>query len=178
LTVTLDAITGGSEGIRVCLDPGECSRLRSIGDAATFRSEQDGTTDWTVTIDVADPASIPNVDLTVTFPSNTPRITFLDEALFGGDPTSGITTLFTASQGGPLSFVADFGGNSATWRSNVKNVTQANVTEWSQNTGTFDSSLNLNPVGLQQGTTYLFEWYGQQSLDGSRISYTATIGWS
>jgi hypothetical protein len=178
LTVTLDAISGGSAGIRVCLDPGDCSRLRSIGDTATFRSNEDGSTDWRVTIDVADPQSIPNVDLTITFPSNTPRITFQDEALFGGDSTSGLTTVFTATQGGILSFVADFGGNSATWRSNVKNVTQANVTEWSQNTGQFDTALNLNPVGLQQGTTYLFEWFGQQSFDGNRISYTATIGWS
>lgn len=178
LTVALDVITGGSAGIRVCLDPGDCSRLRAIGDVATFRSEADGTTDWRVTIDVADPSSIPNVDLTITFPAKTPRITFLDEALFGGDPTSGITTVFTAAQGGILSFVADFGGNAATWRSTVRNVTQANTTEWAQNTGNFDTNLNLNPVGLQQGTTYLFEWYGQQSLDGSRINYSATIGWS
>ena len=178
LTVTLDVITPGSQGIRVCLDPGDCSTLRTIGDSASFRSDRDTTTDWEITLDVADPASVPNVDLTITFPSATPRITLLDDALFGGDATSGFTSVFTAAQGGALSFVADFGGNAVTWRSSVKNLTQANTTEWSQQPTNFDTSLNLEPVGLQQGTTYLFEWFGQQSLDGARVSYSATIGWS
>ncbi len=177
--VKLDRITTGSAGIRVCLKPGGCKTLKAQGDVAQARSDDDGAVEWTVTVDVAQKDSIPTVDLTVSFPSNDPQLTFSDDAMFSGDAsTSGFTTLMTPLKAGPLEMSADFNGSGVQWRSKLQNITQNGSTQWSQEQATgFDGSLSLTPAGLAPQTTYLFDWVGTASLDGNRVSYSATIAW-
>jgi hypothetical protein len=177
--VKLDRITTGSAGIRVCLKPGGCKTLKNQGDVAQARSDDDGAVAWTVTVDVAQNDSIPTVDLSVSFPSNDPTVTFTDNAMFSGDSlTSGFTTLMTPLKAGPLEMSADFNGSGVQWRSKLQNITQNGSTQWSQEQATgFDGSLSLTPAGLAPQTTYLFDWFGTASLDGNRVTYSATIAW-
>jgi hypothetical protein len=134
---------------------------------------------WTATIDVAQNDSIPTVDLSVTFPSDDPTLTFSDNAMFGGDAlTSGFTTLMTPLKAGPLEMTADFNGSGVQWRSKLQNITQNGSTQWAQEQAVgFDSSLSLTPAGLAPQTTYLFDWVGVASNDGLRVDYSATIAW-
>jgi len=177
--VKLDRITNGSAGIRVCLKPGGCKTLKGQGDVAQAHSDEDGGVDWTVTVDVAQNDSIPTVDLTVSFPSNDPTLTFKDNAMFSGDSlTSGFTTLMTPLKAGPLEMNADFNGSGVQWTSKLQNITQNGSTQWAQSQSTgFDGSISLNPAGLAPQTTYLFDWFGTASLDGNRVNYTATLAW-